>query len=166
MPTYLYAPLLSGQYDIPAIYCEVDGVYTGELVGDILHGPAKAEAVRALAAREGLELAQCAAYSDSINDLPLLESVGYPHAVNPESELRRIALTRGWPVHELRTRRKAGLQTDPLAIVAVRILGLAAALAVVGEHGPDRLAHDGRRRHALQPPSGEAPLRTGVDLLD
>ena len=50
----------------------VDGVYTGRLVGDMLHGPAKAEAVKALAEREGLDLSRCAAYSDSYNDLPML----------------------------------------------------------------------------------------------
>ena len=50
----------------------VDGVYTGRLVGDLLHGPAKGEAVKALAAREGLDLARCSAYSDSFNDLPML----------------------------------------------------------------------------------------------
>ena len=54
----------------------VDGVYTGRLVGDVLHGEAKAAAVRALAAREGLRLAHCSAYSDSINDLPMLETGG------------------------------------------------------------------------------------------
>ena len=47
-----------------------DGVYTGRLVGDMLHGPAKAEAITALAAAEGLDLARCAAYSDSVNDMP------------------------------------------------------------------------------------------------
>ena len=59
------------------------------------------------AAAHGLDLAECHAYSDSINDLPLLESVGYPHAVKPDRELRRIASARGWPIHELRTKRKA-----------------------------------------------------------
>ena len=97
---------------------EIDefGRYTGNLVGDILHGPAKAKAVEELAAEHGLDLAECAAYSDSINDLPLLELVGYPHAVNPEGELRRIALTRGWPIHELRTRRRALLIGIPAGL--------------------------------------------------
>src|SRR5687767_15267609 len=54
----------------------VDGVYTGQLVGDLLHGPANAEAIKALAAREGLDLARCSAYSDSANDLPMLSLVG------------------------------------------------------------------------------------------
>ncbi|NKX52620.1 HAD-IB family hydrolase, partial [Arthrobacter deserti] len=57
-----------------------DGVYTGRLVGDILHGPAKAVAVRELAVREGLDLARCWAYSDSFNDVPLLSMVGNPVA--------------------------------------------------------------------------------------
>jgi HAD superfamily hydrolase (TIGR01490 family) len=79
---------------------EVDGTYTGELVGPPLHGPAKADAVRALAAREGLDLARCAAYSDSVHDLPLLSLVGRPRAVNPDARLRAHARARGWPVHE------------------------------------------------------------------
>lgn len=62
----------------------VDGVYTGRLVGEPLHGPAKAEAVRALAAAEDLDLDRCAAYSDSHNDIPMLSLVGHPYAINPE----------------------------------------------------------------------------------
>ena len=56
-----------------------------------LHGPAKAEAVRALAEREGLDLARCAAYSDSVNDIPMLSLVGDPVAVNPDTTLRQHA---------------------------------------------------------------------------
>jgi HAD superfamily hydrolase (TIGR01490 family) len=89
------------------VAAEVDGVYTGELVGDILHGPAKAEAVRALAAQEGLDLARSAAYSDSVNDLPLLELVGHPCAINPDAKLRRHAELAGWQVRDYRTGRKA-----------------------------------------------------------
>ncbi|MYR55626.1 HAD-IB family hydrolase, partial [Streptomyces sp. SID625] len=62
----------------------VAGVYTGRLVGEPLHGPAKAEAVRALAAAEGLDLSRCAAYSDSHNDIPMLSLVGHPYAINPD----------------------------------------------------------------------------------
>src|SRR5699024_9889433 len=71
----------------------VDGVYTGRLNGDLLHGRAKAEAVRALARKKGWDLAACSAYSDSSNDLPLLSLVGDPHAVNPDGDLRRHART-------------------------------------------------------------------------
>lgn len=84
----------------------VDGVYTGRLVGEVLHGPAKAEAVAALAAREGLDLHRCAAYSDSANDIPMLEIVGDPCAINPDRELRAVAKERGWRVRDYRRRRR------------------------------------------------------------
>lgn len=83
----------------------VDGVYTGRLVGEALHGAAKAEAVRALAEREGLDLSNCTAYSDSANDIPLLSLVGRPCAVNPDARLRAHARSRGWQVHDHRSRR-------------------------------------------------------------
>src|SRR5687768_12707728 len=85
----------------------VDGHYTGRLVGEILHGPAKAHAVRALAVTEGLDLRRCTAYSDSVNDVPMLSAVGTAVAVNPDSELRDIAKERGWQVRDFRTGRKA-----------------------------------------------------------
>ncbi|MGB9378250.1 MAG: HAD-IB family hydrolase [Mycobacteriales bacterium] len=84
-----------------------DGCYTGRLVGDLLHGPAKAEAVHALARREGLDLSRCTAYSDSSNDMPMLSLVGTAVAINPDAELRRVARERGWAVHDFRTGRKA-----------------------------------------------------------
>jgi len=84
-----------------------DGVYTGRLVGDMLHGPVKADAVRALAAREHLDLARCAAYSDSHNDLPMLSLVGEPCAINPDAALREHARRVGWRVRDYRTGRKA-----------------------------------------------------------
>lgn len=82
---------------------EIAGRYTGRLVGEILHGPAKAEAVRALAAVEGYDLTACHAYSDSANDLPMLTLVGHPHAVNPDRRLRVRAQREGWPVTDYRT---------------------------------------------------------------
>ena len=113
---------------------EVDeeGNYTGRLVGAVTHGPEKAKAAAEIAERHGVELANSSAYSDSINDLPLLESVGYPHAVNPERELRRIALTRGWPIHELRTKRHALLIGIPAGLggVALFTSGIAAGAAL------------------------------------
>ena len=92
-----------------------DGVYTGALVGGLLHGEAKAEAVRALAEREGLDLALCSAYSDSANDLPMLQLVGHPNVVNPDSRLLAEARQRGWPVHDFRSGRRATLIALPLA---------------------------------------------------
>ena len=92
-----------------------DGVYTGALVGGLLHGEAKAAAVRALAAREGLDLALCSAYSDSANDLPMLQLVGHPHVVNPDSRLLAEARQQGWPVHDFRSGRRAPLIALPVA---------------------------------------------------
>ena len=114
---------------------EVDdaGYYTGRLVGEPMHGPVKAKAVAELAAELDLDLQECAAYSDSINDLPLLESVGYPHAVNPEGELRRIAMREGWPVHELRTRRRALLIGIPAGVGGVALFGSGIALGAALE---------------------------------
>ena len=78
--------------------CEVeDGVYTGRSLR-ACHGEGKAAAVRELAGRARLDLAASTAYSDSHTDLPFLEAVGNPVAVNPDRELRRIAAERGWPV--------------------------------------------------------------------
>ena len=85
----------------------VDGVYTGRLVGDLLHGPAKGEAVRAIAEREGLDLERCSAYSDSFNDLPMLSLVGDPCVINPDSRLRDHARANGWRIRDYRTGRKA-----------------------------------------------------------
>ncbi|MGH3472710.1 MAG: HAD family hydrolase [Nocardioidaceae bacterium] len=85
----------------------VDGVYTGRLVGDLLHGPSKATAVKLLAEDEGLDLDRCSAYSDSIHDLPMLNLVGDPCAINPDGKLRDHARQHGWRVRDYRTGRKA-----------------------------------------------------------
>jgi HAD superfamily hydrolase (TIGR01490 family) len=85
----------------------VDGRFTGRLVGELMHGEAKAHAVRAIAEREGLDLGRCSAYSDSSNDLPMLTLVGTAVAVNPDAELRAVARSRGWTVKDFRTGRKA-----------------------------------------------------------
>jgi HAD superfamily hydrolase (TIGR01490 family) len=101
----------------------VDGVYSGRLVGGLLHGEAKAAAVAALAEQEGLDLARCSAYSDSANDLPMLELVGHPHAVNPDAGLRAEARRRDWPVHDFRSGRKATLIALPTAAGAGALAG-------------------------------------------
>jgi HAD superfamily hydrolase (TIGR01490 family) len=79
-----------------------DGRWTGRLASPILHGTAKAVAVRDLAQQRGWNLSACHAYSDSTNDQPLLEAVGYPHVVNPDHHLAQIAKDRGWSVHRHR----------------------------------------------------------------
>jgi HAD superfamily hydrolase (TIGR01490 family) len=108
-----------------------DGRYTGRLVGEMMHGEAKAEAVRALAEREGLDLGRCTAYSDSANDLPMLTLCGTAVAVNPDTELRAVARSRGWTVRDFRTGRKAakiGGHATWVAAVSGGLVGGAIAL--------------------------------------
>jgi hypothetical protein len=90
--------------------------------------------VRALAAAEGLDLSRCAAYSDSINDLPMLSLVGRPVAVNPDSALRIEARKRGWEIRDFRTGRKA-----------LRI-GVPAGLALMGAAAAAGFGYALRRR--------------------
>lgn len=102
-----------------------NGVYTGRLVGDILHGSGKAHAVKALAEREGFDLSKCYAYSDSYNDLPMLSLVGNPVAINPDSRLKDAARARGWQIKDFRTVRR-------VAKVGAQSTLAAAGIAAVG----------------------------------
>jgi HAD superfamily hydrolase (TIGR01490 family) len=112
-----------------------NGLYTGRLVGEPLHGPAKAEAVRALAEREGLDLARCTAYSDSSNDVPMLSAVGHAVAVNPDTALREEARSRGWDIRDFRTGRKAAKIGIPTAAgVGALTGGVVAGLALRRRH--------------------------------
>jgi HAD superfamily hydrolase (TIGR01490 family) len=127
----------------------VDGVYTGHLLGEVLHGEAKAAAVRELARQEGLDLALCSAYSDSINDLPMLGMVGRPVAVNPDSALRAEAKARGWQIRDFRTGRKAARIGIPTAVLlGAAGGGIAAGLA----------ARRSRRAAAPDPAPGPVTL--------
>jgi HAD superfamily hydrolase (TIGR01490 family) len=128
----------------------VDGVYTGRLVGPVLHGPAKLDAVRALAGEREIDLRQSSAYSDSVNDLPLLEGVGHPVAVNPDRMLRELAAERGWPVQDFRRRRRLWLVWLPSGVGAAG----AAALGAVAS----RRVLDWRRSRR------EAPSRRRIAL--
>ncbi len=126
----------------------VDGVYTGELVGDLLHGPAKAEAVAALAQREGLDLSRCSAYSDSYNDLPMLSLVGDPCVVNPDPRLREHARRHGWRVRDYRTGRKAARA----GLLGASVVGAASGAVAAG------LAV--RRRAASSPSASSSSVRS------
>src|SRR5581483_5625682 len=110
--------------------CEVrDGAYTGKALR-ALHAENKAECVRDLAASHGYDLDECTAYSDSHTDLPFLEAVGHPVAVNPDRELRRIAADRGWPVLEFSGRAYPHARRRiPPAFVAAGVAGAVALLA-------------------------------------
>lgn len=113
-----------------------DGFYTGRLIGDMMHGRAKARAVEELARTEGLLLQDCYAYGDSAHDAAILSAVGHPFAINPDLRLKRTARERGWPVHEFRGRRRAatrrGVQTASLAglLWAARVVFRAARRAM------------------------------------
>lgn len=76
----------------------VDGVFTGALLGPVMHAGHKADAAGRLAGEKGVRLGDCWAYSDSRNDIPLLELVGHQQVVNPDAALARYAAARGWPV--------------------------------------------------------------------
>jgi HAD superfamily hydrolase (TIGR01490 family) len=122
-----------------------NGVYTGRLVGDMMHGPAKAEAIEALARVEGLDLSRCSAYSDSVNDKPMLSLVGNAVAVNPDSALLREARERGWEIRDFRTGRKAAKVAVPATLgTAVAAGALVAGIALVRRR---RGAHARRLLH-------------------
>ena len=101
------------------------GVFEGSFDGEVLHGEAKAVAARALTVRLGAVLADCWAYSDSRNDIPLLSLVGHRVVVNPDSRLAKHARRLGWPILELRrasikearkrVQREAKRSTAPVA---------------------------------------------------
>ena len=84
------------------------GHYTGALVGDLMHGENKAHAARLLAKERGLDLTHSYGYGDSLNDVPLLEAVGNPVAINPDTRLRRYAKRRGWDLRDFRGRQGNG----------------------------------------------------------
>jgi HAD superfamily hydrolase (TIGR01490 family) len=122
-----------------------DGRYTGE-VDYYAAGPTKAEAARELAAQRDYDLSSSYAYSDSISDVPLLEVVGHPTAVNPDRGLRRIAAEQDWPVLEFRhpVPLSQRLRERPVVPVAAAAIGLGAGVAI-------GLALYGRHRRARVP---------------
>ena len=75
-----------------------DGVYTGQPQGPFTYREGKAQAIRELAAADGIDLEASYAYSDSESDLPMLRCVGHPVAVNPDAELQRVAREEGWRI--------------------------------------------------------------------
>jgi HAD superfamily hydrolase (TIGR01490 family) len=107
-----------------------DGRYTGE-IAFYAYGPAKAEAIREMAARESIDLPASFAYSDSVTDLPMLEAVGNPVAVNPDSDLLKIATERDWEIRWFESavtlRDRVGKAAPGVAIAG----GIAAAAVYV-----------------------------------
>ena len=113
-----------------------DGRYTGE-IEFYAYGENKAEAIRELAAAANIDLARSYAYSDSSTDVPMLEAVGLPHAVNPDRALRKEAAARGWPVLvfskpvSMRSRMPAIPRPSPSVVAATAAVAGAAAAAAV-----------------------------------
>ena len=109
----------------------VDGRYSGD-VEFYAAGPNKVEAVTAMAKERGYDLAACYAYSDSSSDLPLLECVGHPSAVNPDRVLRRAATEQGWPILEFRHPVPVGrrLREKPAVPITAAALSVGVGVAI------------------------------------
>jgi HAD superfamily hydrolase (TIGR01490 family) len=118
-----------------------DGVYTGGLDGPFCYGAGKVEAIEELAKWSGYELDQCYAYSDSASDLPMLEAVGHPVAVNPDGKLERHARRHGWPIVIFSQRTKSVVRRTAATAATVGVAGASFAAGTrVG------LARSSRRR--------------------
>ena len=104
--------------------CEVvDGHYTGRAGGPFTYREGKAQAIRELAEREGIDLSASWGYSDSESDLPMLRAVGHPVAVNPDAELARVAREEGWEVLRF-DRLGRRLRVGAAAVGAMAVGGL------------------------------------------
>ncbi len=135
--------LLGVEHVIATRMVEVDGRYTGE-IEFYAYGPNKAAAIRELAAAEGYDLASSFAYSDSSTDLPMLEAVGHPTAVNPDKALRRAAVERGWPIltfaRPVSLRSRFTLRRSSVPYVAGAAVGMGAAVAGLAWYAQRRRA--------------------------
>ena len=123
-----------------------DGKYTGE-IERYAYGPEKAVAVLELAVQRGYDLSGCYAYSDSVTDLPMLEAVGNPHAVNPDRALRKIANERGWPLLAFSNavplrERLAGMRPEH-PVVSATVVGAGVAAAGLAWYASRRRRADG-----------------------
>jgi HAD superfamily hydrolase (TIGR01490 family) len=98
---------VGAQAVVACALAEDRGCFTGELIGPPVGDEEKARRIRQFAETRDIDLARCHAYGDSIADLPMLEAVGHPHAVNPDKALAAIARSRGWPVHRWEVVRPA-----------------------------------------------------------
>jgi HAD superfamily hydrolase (TIGR01490 family) len=113
----------------------VEGRYTGELEF-YMYGDRKAGAIRELAERVGIDLEGSYAYSDSVTDLAMLDSVGHPVAVNPDKELRKEAEVRGWDIRDFRRpvrlgSRIAATAKRPKTQVTAGVTAAVAAAAIL-----------------------------------
>jgi HAD superfamily hydrolase (TIGR01490 family) len=134
----------------------VDGRYTGRLEGPFCYREGKALHIARLAAEAGYDLAASYAYSDSVSDLPMLRAVGHPVAVNPEAELRAVAVAEGWPIVETSGLRGLSARTVATAVTGgtvragQRLARLGRPTAAAGRAAVTRAA-DRAARAATQP---------------
>jgi HAD superfamily hydrolase (TIGR01490 family) len=105
-----------------------DGKYTGE-IELYAYGEGKAEAMRAMAEDEGIDLTASYAYSDSMTDLPMLETVGHPVVVNPDAALAAVAAERGWEVRRFESAITLRDKLPAIAASGAVVTGIAAILA-------------------------------------
>ncbi len=149
-PQEIIAPLASAlgmEGGIGTQSAVVDGRYTGELDGPFVYGEGKAEAIEKLAAERGYDLQLSYSYSDSASDLPMMEMVGHPVAVNPDGPLETVANQRGWPMVEFSRRTKQVVKTTTALTGAA---GLAVSTYALGRrHG--RIASEAARGRRLIP---------------
>jgi HAD superfamily hydrolase (TIGR01490 family) len=125
-PVELVAPLaaaLGMTGGIGTISEIVDGAYTGNLAGPFCYAEGKVDAIKETARWEGFDLGHCYAYSDSVSDLPMLEAVGHPVAVNPDAKLERIAHRRGWPIVIFSRRTKEVVRRTTQTVGAAALAG-------------------------------------------
>lgn len=139
---------------------DAEGRYDGTL-DFYCYGAAKAEVVRTEAARQGLDLAACHAYSDSVTDVPLLAEVGHPVAVNPDRALRATALARGWDVRDfsrpvpVRERPRAVPRPPAEVVAGAGALGALALAGALYQRRAQRMAIAARPARPPRPaPSG------------
>jgi HAD superfamily hydrolase (TIGR01490 family) len=131
-PEEVVAPIAQrlGAHEAIATRAELDaaGRYSGR-TERYVYGPEKALAARELAARDGVDLARCHAYSDSVTDVPLLRAVGHPVAVNPDRELARVAQAEGWEIRRFHhTVAMGDGRSVPVGRRAVAVAGAAGVL--------------------------------------
>ena len=101
-PSFIIRPLAQA-LGVQTYFCtqleSVDGIYNGKVSGDIMYGNNKKEAVNRFATEKGYALSDASAYGDHISDLPILSIVGHQVTINPSHALRKIALNKGWEIH-------------------------------------------------------------------
>jgi putative phosphoserine phosphatase/1-acylglycerol-3-phosphate O-acyltransferase len=157
---------LARELGIPHVLCTrlqvKHGMLTGRIVRPTCWGEGKLHYARELAEREGVDLEQSWFYTDSIDDLPLLEAVGRPRPLNPDGRLAGLARDRGWPVRRFRSRGAPGVETLARTALAYASLG-PSTLAGVGIALLNRSRRDGVNL-AASTWSDLATALAGIDL--